>query len=260
MPRTSVRGGQREVQAVTTVSFEVNRGETLGIVGESGSGKSTLARLLLALDRPTSGEILFEGKSIVGLPEKKLRHLRRQVQIVFQDPMGSLDPRMRVGKIILEPIRSLGIEGDEKARLKELVASVGLDADSVNRYPHEFSGGQRQRIAIARALAPRPRVLIADEPASALDVSVQAQILNLLDDLKARFDFTMMMISHDLSVIHHMCERVLVMHRGEIVEIGPTRQVFETPQHPYTKALLASVPTLDGDLPEAPPETLVEAT
>ncbi|MFZ0218200.1 MAG: ATP-binding cassette domain-containing protein [Candidatus Dormiibacterota bacterium] len=233
LPRTSLLAPPRTVAAVRGVTCEVRRGETLGIVGESGSGKSTLLRLLLALQPPTSGVITYHGRS-----------LRREVQVVFQDPVSALDPRMRVGSIVAEPLRVLGLgTGEERGRrVAELLEAVGLPAGSSQRFPHEFSGGQRQRIAIARALAPRPSVLLADEPVSALDVSVRAQILNLLEDLKQEFDLTLVIVSHDLSVVRHLCDRLLVMRAGEIVEAGATREVFEDPRHEYTRQLLAAIP------------------
>jgi ABC-type oligopeptide transport system ATPase subunit len=233
LPRTSFLHPPLAVTAVDRVTFQLEEGESLGIVGESGSGKSTLMRLLLGLERPAEGTVEYRGAS-----------LRREVQAVFQDPVSALDPRMRVGDIVLEPLRVLRLPGDHAARLRELLEAVGLSPGAARRYPHEFSGGQRQRIAIARALAPRPRVLLADEPVSALDVSVRAQILNLLQDLRAGYELTLVLVSHDLSVVRHMCDRVLVMHRGEIVEASRTRALFAQPRHPYTRALLDSVPTL----------------
>jgi peptide/nickel transport system ATP-binding protein len=233
LPRTGLFGPRRVLIAVDRVSFELVREETLGVVGESGSGKTTLMRLLLGLERPDEGEITYTGRS-----------LRREVQVVFQDPASALDPRMKVGEIIREPLRLLRIEGDHQARVTELLDAVGLPRAAANRYPHEFSGGQRQRIAIARALAPRPRVLIGDEPVSALDVSVRAQILNLLEDLRVEFQLTLVLVSHDLSVVRHMTDRVLVMQHGRIVEEGPTRDVLRTPRHPYTRLLLDSIPRL----------------
>jgi peptide/nickel transport system ATP-binding protein len=218
---------------VKNVSFELRPEETLGVVGESGSGKTTLMKLVLDLEKPDEGRVTFHGTS-----------LRREVQVVFQDPASALDPRMRVEEIIEEPLRVLGIEGDHKARVRELLDAVGLPPGSARRFPHEFSGGQRQRIAIARALAPRPRVLIGDEPVSALDVSVRAQILNLLEDLRVGFRLALILVSHDLSVVRHMADRVLVMRNGEVVESGPTRAVYRNPQHPYTQLLLESVPKL----------------
>lgn len=238
------------MDAVRDVSIVVNEGETVGIVGESGSGKSTLAKLLIALDRPQQGVIRYQGREISSAKESSLANFRREVQIIFQDPNGSLDPRMRVGTSIMEPLRSLRVPGDHDTILASLMDAVGLPASAVHRYPHEFSGGQRQRIAIARALAPRPKVLIADEPVSALDVSVQAQILNLLADLKDEFGLTLVIISHDLAVVHHVADRVAVMRAGAIVETGQTDDVFASPQHSYTKALLASILTLEGKLPD----------
>ena len=233
LPRTTLLGPTRHLTALGGVSFELRRGETLGVVGESWSGKTTLVRLLLGLERPDGGAVVYHGGS-----------LRREVQAVFQDPAGALDPRMRVGDIVLEPLRVMRIADDRRGRLEELLDAVGLPRAAARRYPHEFSGGQRQRIAIARALAPRPRVLLADEPVSALDVSVRAQILNLLEDLRFGFDLTLLLVSHDLSVVRHLCDRVLVMHRGEVVESGDTRAIFRAPAHPYTRTLLESIPTL----------------
>jgi ABC-type glutathione transport system ATPase component len=245
-------GERQEVRALTDVSLEVRRGESLGIVGESGSGKSTMARLLLALEQPTDGEILFEGAVVSGRAERELAGLRRSVQVVFQDPMSSLDPRMRIRVAISEPLRALRIPGDHRARVRELLDAVGLPQDAADKYPHEFSGGQRQRIAIARALAPGPEVLLADEAVSALDVSVRAQVLNLLNRLIEDFGLTLVFISHDLSVIRYMCTRVAVLYRGEVVEAGPTEQIYDRPQHPYTQALLAAVPRIGQPLGDAP--------
>jgi peptide/nickel transport system ATP-binding protein len=233
LPRTSLFQRPGAVTAVDDVSFELAEGETLGVVGESGSGKTTLMRLMLGLEKPDQGQIVYGGG-----------HLRREVQAVFQDPVSALDPRMRVADIVLEPLRVLRVPGDRRARLAELLEAVGLTAVAARRYPHEFSGGQRQRIAIARALAPRPRVLLADEPVSALDVSVRAQILNLLEDLRLGYRLTLVLVSHDLSVVRQMSDRVLVMYRGQIVEAADTRRLFRAPQHPYTRALLDSVPRL----------------
>jgi peptide/nickel transport system ATP-binding protein len=233
LPRTRLFGPRRVLTAVDDVSFDLRREETLGVVGESGSGKTTLMKLLLGLEPPDTGSVTYRGQS-----------LRREVQVVFQDPASALDPRMRVGDIILEPLRVLRIPGDHAARLRELLDAVGLPLAYARRYPHEFSGGQRQRIAIARALAPRPRVLIGDEPVSALDVSVRAQILNLLEDLRVGFHLTLILVSHDLSVVRHMTDRVLVMQQGRVVEAGPTVQVFRAPRHPYTRLLLDSIPRL----------------
>ncbi|HVX45581.1 MAG TPA: ATP-binding cassette domain-containing protein [Mycobacteriales bacterium] len=227
------------VRAIDGVDLGIREGERFGIVGESGSGKSTLVRLLMGLDRPTSGTVHVDGIAVHSASEKELRPLRSVMQIVFQDPVSSLDPRMRVRDIIAEPLR-----GGEPGRVREVLEAVGLPGDAAGRYPHQFSGGQRQRIAIARALAPRPRIIVADEPVSALDVSIRAQILNLLLDLTEESGLTLVLVSHDLSVIRHMCHRTAVMHRGRIVESGPTAQVYGEPQEPYTAELLAAVPRL----------------
>ncbi|OYN98919.1 peptide/nickel transport system ATP-binding protein [Propionibacteriaceae bacterium ES.041] len=242
-------GSGRRVTAVDDVSLTLARGERLGIVGESGSGKSTLIRMMAALDRPTSGSIRLNGTDIA-LPESRLGFLRSAVQLVFQDPRSSLNPRMRVSDIISEPLRSPLLRGredvptDRPARVREVLDAVGLPADSGRRYPHEFSGGQRQRIAIARALAPNPQVLIADEAVSALDVSVRAQVLNLLNDLVTGFGLTLVFVSHDLMVVRHICDSVLVLRSGRVVERGPTMQVYADPQAEYTRELLAAVPRL----------------
>jgi peptide/nickel transport system ATP-binding protein len=233
LPRTQLFGPRRTLTAVDDVSFELAREESLGVVGESGSGKTTLMKLLLGLEKPDAGTVAYFGHS-----------LRREVQVVFQDPASALDPRMRVDEIVMEPLRVLRIEGNHRARLAELMDAVGLPLAYSRRYPHEFSGGQRQRIAIARALAPRPQVLIGDEPVSALDVSVRAQILNLLEDLRVGFQLTLILVSHDLSVVRHMTDRVLVMQHGRIAEQGTTRDVFRAPQHEYTRLLLSSIPRL----------------
>ncbi|MFB4274202.1 ATP-binding cassette domain-containing protein [Nonomuraea sp. MTCD27] len=245
-PRTSLTRPGGAVHALRDVSLTVRRGERYGVVGESGSGKSTLLRLLCALDQPTGGSIRFDGQEITGLPERRLRFLRENLQIVFQDPMSSLDPRMRVRDLVAEPLAALGLPAGN--RVAELLEAVGLPAEAADRYPHQFSGGQRQRIAIARALAPRPKVLVADEPVSALDVSVRGQILNLLADLVDELGLTLVFVSHDLSVVRHVCETVAVMSRGEIVETGPVDDVWAAPAHPYTQELLRAVPTLEGFL------------
>ncbi|MEV5558196.1 ATP-binding cassette domain-containing protein [Nonomuraea wenchangensis] len=242
-PRTSLLRPGAAVHALRDVSLTVARGERYGIVGESGSGKSTLLRLLCALDRPTAGTIAFDGRPVTGRPERDLRFLRENLQIVFQDPMSSLDPRMRVRDLVAEPLVALGLPVG--GRVAELLDAVGLPAGAADRYPHQFSGGQRQRIAIARALAPRPKALVADEPVSALDVSVRGQILNLLADLVDELGLTLVFVSHDLSVVRHVCETVSVMHHGEIVESGPVDEVWAAPAHPYTRALLEAVPTLE---------------
>jgi ABC-type glutathione transport system ATPase component len=244
LPRRSLRGPAPVRHALRGVSLAVGPGERVGIVGESGSGKTTLARLLVGLDQPTAGDVRYQGRSIVGRRERDLRDLRSGVQIVFQDPMGSLDPRMTVGAIVAEPLVGLNAPGDHAARVAELLDAVGLPAGAARRYPHQFSGGQRQRIAVARALAPRPRVLVADEPVSALDVSVRAQVLNLLLDLADELDLTVLFVSHDLSVVRFLCDRVAVLYQGEIVESGPSEDVYDHPQHEYTQTLLAAVPRL----------------
>jgi peptide/nickel transport system ATP-binding protein len=237
------------VRALDEVSLSVAPGERLGIVGESGSGKSTLVRLMAALDRPTSGTIEFRGREIQGLPERELTFVRSDVQMVFQDPHSSLNPRMKVGDIVTEGLRSPRVDATAAAdpalrrrRLLEVLDAVDLPPDSADRYPHEFSGGQRQRIAIARALAPNPSVLFADEPVSALDVSVRAQVLNLLNDLVERIGLTLIFVSHDLMVVRHLCETVLVLRGGRVVESGPTACVFDSPASDYTAQLVAAVP------------------
>jgi oligopeptide/dipeptide ABC transporter ATP-binding protein len=238
-----VRGGH-VARAVDGVSLHLEEGETLGIVGESGSGKSTLARLILRLIAPTAGRIEFDGADLLALGAADLRRRRRDMQIVFQDPFASLDPRMTAEAIIAEPLEIHGIasRAERKARVSELLALVGLDKDAGRRYPHEFSGGQRQRIGIARALALEPKLLILDEPVSALDVSIQSQILNLLIELKRRLQLSYIFISHDLSVVEHVSDRVAVMYLGRIVEEGAARDVFTAPRHPYTQALVSAVP------------------
>jgi ABC-type glutathione transport system ATPase component len=255
LPRPSLRHPPGVRHALRGVSLAIAPGERVGVVGESGSGKTTLARLLVGLDRPTAGDVRFEGESIVGRRERDLRRLRGGVQMVFQDPMGSLDPRMTVGAIVAEPLVGLRAPGDHAARVAELLEAVGMPAGSARRYPHQFSGGQRQRIAIARALAPHPRVLVADEPVSALDVSVRAQVLNLILDLADDLHLTVVFVSHDLSVVRFLCDRVAVLYQGEIVEQGPTADVYDRPQHEYTRTLLAAVPSVEGGLPgvTAPP-------
>ncbi|WP_088347110.1 MULTISPECIES: oligopeptide/dipeptide ABC transporter ATP-binding protein [Rhodomicrobium] len=256
------------IRAVDGVSLSVRRGETFAIVGESGCGKSTLARLILRLIEPTGGSVRFEGREITGTPPEAMRRLRRDMQIIFQDPFGSLNPRMTVGALIGEPLSVHGIaSGRERdARVREMLRLVGLRPDHAGRYPHEFSGGQRQRIGIARALATRPRLLIGDEPVSALDVSIRAQVINLLEDLKAQLGLTLILVAHDLAVIRHTSDRIAVMYLGEIVEIADRDSLFETPRHPYTRSLIDAIPVpvpgaraartlLQGDPPSpaAPP-------
>jgi ABC-type microcin C transport system duplicated ATPase subunit YejF len=244
LPRTSLFGPRAERHAVVGVSLAVAAGETLGIVGESGSGKSTLARILLGLDQATRGVVTFGGRPVAPGRPHELRWFRRDVQIVFQDPLSSLDPRMTVADIVAEPLVGLDVGGSHEQRVAEVLSSVGIDPDTRNRYPHEFSGGQQQRIAIARALAPHPRVLVADEPVSSLDVSVRAQILDLLSSLVEQFRLALVLVSHDLGVIHSLCDRVLVLHDGQVVEEGATVEVFAAPADPYTQRLLAAVPRL----------------
>ena len=229
------------LRAVDDVSFALRRGEVLGVVGESGCGKSTLGRAIMRLVEPSSGEVILDGVDFASLSGRALKLARRRMQMVFQDPFGSLNPRHRVGGIIGEPLRVHGLP-NAAARVAELLDLVGLPREAASRYPHEFSGGQRQRIAIARALALSPDLVIADEPVSALDVSIQSQIINLIADLRARFRLAMIFISHDLSVVRHVADRVAVMYFGRIVELAPTAELFADPRHPYTQALLAAVP------------------
>jgi len=243
------RAAKAEVRAVENVSLDIESGETLGLVGESGSGKSTLGRLILRLIEPTSGSILFQGRNLLVASPQEMRALRRDMQIIFQDPLGSLDPRMRVEAIVAEPL--LIHAGDDGARMslvarrakvRGLLKAVGLDESAMPRFPHEFSGGQRQRIGIARALALRPKFIVADEPVSALDVSVGAQIVNLIAQLQRDFGLTYLFISHSMPVVRYLATRIAVMYRGKIVEIGPTLQITERPKHPYTKSLLQATP------------------
>ncbi len=239
--------GGEVVKAVDGVSLEIRRGETLGLVGESGCGKSTLGRVLAALMPATAGSIIFEGKDLTKLTGRRLRQVRRQLQIIFQDPFASLDPRMTVGEILAEPLENFGVAPgrQRKLRIQELLRVVGLNPNFTNRYPHEFSGGQRQRIGIARALALNPSLIICDEPVSALDVSIQAQIINLLQDLQREFSLTYLFIAHDLAVVRHLSSRVAVMYLGKIVEVADRFDIYNNPQHPYTSALLSSIPVPD---------------
>ena len=235
------------IKAVDDISFEIFRGETLGLVGESGSGKSTTGRTILQLYEPTGGTVEFEGVDLTALPKKELRLMRREMQMIFQDPYASLNPRMNVGRIVGEPlvVHNIGADTERKDRVAYLLDKVGLNPYFVNRYPHEFSGGQRQRIGIARALALDPSFIVCDEPISALDVSIQAQVVNLLQDLQDELGLTYLFIAHDLSMIRYICNRVAVMYLGKIVEIGPTDDVYDNPQHPYTQLLLSAVPIPD---------------
>jgi oligopeptide transport system ATP-binding protein len=232
------------VRAVDDVSFAIDGGETFGLVGESGSGKTTTGRCILRLIEPTAGAVCFKGEDVLQFSSSRLREARRDMQIVFQDPYSSLNPRMRVGTIVEEPlvIHRMGARAERRARVSELFRLVGLDPGHLSRYPHQFSGGQRQRIGLARALALNPSLVIADEPVSALDVSVQAQVINLLMDLQQRLRLTYLFIAHDLRLVRHICSRVAVMYQGRIVEMGPTERLFEAPAHPYTRALLSAIP------------------
>lgn len=235
-----------QVKAVDDISLEIRRGETIGLVGESGCGKSTLGRALIRLYEPSSGAVTFNGRDFLNLKGEDLRRERRNMQMIFQDPYASLDPRMTVGQILSEPFEIHGIlkSSEREAKVKSLLETVGLKASHINRYPHEFSGGQKQRICIARALALEPSLIICDEPVSALDVSIQAQILNLMKDLQKKFNLTYVFISHDLSVIEHICDRIAVMYLGKIVEIATREELFKNPQHPYTQALIQAIPRI----------------
>ena len=244
LPREKLFSPPPTVEALKGVSFTLHAGKSLGVVGESGSGKSTLARLVMALDKPTSGQVLLQGQDLNRMPADALRHARKDFQMVFQDPYGSLDPRQTVERIVSEPLQPQGdtSRAEQRERATAVLQQVGLRPQDVDKYPHEFSGGQRQRIAIARALITKPKLIIADEPVSALDVSVQAQVLNLMQDLQTEFGITYMLISHDLAVINHLCDEVVVLYKGEIVERGAPAQLFQHAQHPYTQKLVRAVP------------------
>jgi peptide/nickel transport system ATP-binding protein len=252
LPKPSLFAKAGHIQALKDVSFQLTAGKSMGIVGESGSGKSTLARLVMALEKPTQGKVFFNGKDLNALPQGQLRLARSDFQMVFQDPYGSLDPRQKVLRIVTEPLHSTLNSGsghalsaqDLKDRAAFALTEVGLRASDLDKYPHEFSGGQRQRIAIARALITRPSLIVADEPVSALDVSVQAQVLNLMMDLQDRFGLSYLFVSHDLAVINLMCDDVIVLQHGQVVEAGSADEIFQRPQHPYTQALLAAIPGL----------------
>ena len=245
LPRQRLLAPVQHVRALNGVSLRITAGRSLGIVGESGSGKSTLARLVMALDTPTSGRVQLLGRDLHALPPAELREARRDFQMVFQDPYGSLDPRQTIARIVTEPLQAQGAtRAEQQARAAEVLDQVGLRRSDLAKYPHEFSGGQRQRVAIARAIITRPRLVVADEPVSALDVSVQAQVLNLLQDLQQDFGITYLLISHDLAVVSHLCDEVAVLYQGRIVEQGPPATLFGQPQHPYTRTLVDAVPRL----------------
>lgn len=251
IPGKGLFGKERRLKAVDGVDFDLYPGETLGVVGESGCGKSTLGRAIPQLIAPTGGQVAWLGENIVGAPHKKMRPLRRDLQIIFQDPLASLNPRMTIGEIVAEPLAThkpeLG-KDEIKARVKRMMSRVGLLPRMINRYPHEFSGGQCQRIGIARAMILEPKLIVCDEPVSALDVSIQAQIVNLLRELQREFGLSLIFISHDLSVVRHICHRVLVLYLGRIMELADRRDIYDAPGHPYTKALISAVPIPDPDI------------
>ncbi|MCX7263062.1 MAG: ATP-binding cassette domain-containing protein [Burkholderiales bacterium] len=245
LPRPSVFAKAGHIQALDNVSFQLMAGKSMGVVGESGSGKSTLARLVMALEKPTQGQVIFKGQDLNALPQAHLQTARSDFQMVFQDPYGSLDPRQKVLRIVAEPLHSqLHGVSDLKDLAAQALSEVGLRPSDLDKYPHEFSGGQRQRIAIARALITRPALIVADEPVSALDVSVQAQVLNLMMDLQDRFGLSYLFVSHDLAVINLMCDDVIVLQHGQVVEAGSADDIFQSPQHPYTQTLLSAIPGL----------------
>jgi peptide/nickel transport system ATP-binding protein len=243
LPRETLWQAARSIPALQGVSFQMEAGRSLGIVGESGSGKSTLARLVMALDHPTSGSVQLLGQDLHALPARALREARKDFQMVFQDPYGSLDPRQTIERIVTEPLRGQLSRDAARQRAQEALTQVGLRCPDLDKFPHEFSGGQRQRVAIARALITRPRLIVADEPVSALDVSVQAQVLNLMQSLQTDFGITYMLISHDLAVVNHLCDEVAVLYQGQIVEQGPPEQLFTQARHPYTQTLVQAVPS-----------------
>jgi len=249
-----------DVKAVDGLNFHIYKGETLGLVGESGCGKSTTGRAILQLYQPTTGEVLFRGQNLVRINRGQLRHMRRQMQMIFQDPYASLNPRMTVGNIVGEPleVHNIGTKAERAERVRELLAVVGLNPYFINRYPHEFSGGQRQRIGVARALAVNPQFIVCDEPISALDVSIQAQIINLLEDLQEQFGLTYLFIAHDLSVVRHISDRIAVMYLGKIMELTTRDELYHNPMHPYTQALLSAVPIPDPAVEEKRQRIILE--